>query len=223
MKLIEHVYALKNIFSRGVSSDDFRLSNRLIAHFLQVARARLIEQKIDKYHFISEQSYQDWCVELEVSSFHSCCDVPALECQVLRSTIAVPKFLNSRWGNHLKVTDLVGNVIPEINLTQRKYSKYAIVPQKTGWFMHNNHVYIINNSVIQKIILNALFNDPEQVYDFNCSNNGEGTCADFMDTEFPVDSDLIDSLYKTALDLLAYSYKFNLDTENNAKDVTNEQ
>jgi hypothetical protein len=114
----------------------------------------------------------------------------------------------------------MGTVIPEINLTQRRYGKYAIVPQKTGWFMHNNYIYIINNAVISQIILNALFNDPEQIHNYNCPNSSDTPCADFMDTEFPIDSDLVDGLYKLALDLIGYSYKFNIDTENNAKDIT---
>lgn len=96
MTLLDHVYATKNLFSRGVASDDFPLSNRLIAHFLQIGRALLIEQKTDKYHFISEQSYQSLCVNLELSQFHNCCNDVELECRVLKSTIAIPKFLNSR-------------------------------------------------------------------------------------------------------------------------------
>lgn len=96
MTLLEHIYALKNILAHGPASADMRLSDRLIAHYLQVARAKLIEQKIDKYYFISEQSYQDWCVQLELSNFHSCCQGPDPDCQILRSTTVVPKFLNSR-------------------------------------------------------------------------------------------------------------------------------
>lgn len=96
MKLLHHVYAVKDILSRGVASKDFRLSDRLISHFLQVARAKLIEQKIDKYHFVSEQSYQNWCVTLELSDFHNCCNGPSLDCKVLKSTSVIPKFLNSR-------------------------------------------------------------------------------------------------------------------------------
>lgn len=96
MNLQHHVYAIKNLLSHGPASDDFRLSDRLIAHFLQVARAKLIEQKIDKYYYISEQSYQDWCADLELSNFHNCCTGPDVDCQILRSVLEVPKFLNSR-------------------------------------------------------------------------------------------------------------------------------
>lgn len=96
MTLNEHVYAIKGRMSRGPVSKDFRYSNRFIAHELQVVRAKLLEQKANKYHYISEQSYQDLCVDLELSNFHSCCDATDIECKVLKSTTEIPKFLNSR-------------------------------------------------------------------------------------------------------------------------------
>ncbi len=96
MKLIEHTYAIKNLLSHGPSSEDHSYSNRLIAHFLQAARSRLIRQKIDKYNFLSEQSYQNLCVPLELDNIHDCCDVPDMDCKVLKSSIIIPKFLTSR-------------------------------------------------------------------------------------------------------------------------------
>lgn len=219
MKLIEHVYAIKNVLSRGPISDDFRLSDRLIAHYLQVARARLIEQKIDKYYYISEQSYQDLCINLELSSFHDCCNMPEFEdCKIMKSITEIPKFLNSRWGNHLKVMDMVGNVLPEISLTQSKYSKYALVPQTIGWFLHNNHIYLVNTKVLSNVLLNALFASPEDINNLNCPGDGTN-CPDFMSEEFPIDSDLIDPMYRVALELMSAAYNFSIDTENNTKDV----
>ena len=113
MTLLEHVYAVKNLLAHGPAPDDFSYSNRLIAHFLKVARARLIQNKADKYSFISEQSYQSLCINLTKSNFHNCCEAPDSECQVLKSTIEIPRFLNSRMGNFLKVMDLEGRVIEE--------------------------------------------------------------------------------------------------------------
>lgn len=219
MKLIEHIYAIKNLLSRGVPSDDFAYSNRLIAHFLQTARGTLLERKADKYHFISEQSYQSLCMDLELSSFHNCCNTPEFDdCKVMKSVVEVPKFLNSRWGNFLKVMDLSGNVIPEFSLTKKKYSKYALTPPGTGWFMHDNHVYIVNNDYLEKILLNALFDDPENVHELNCPNTG-GTCEDYLQQEFPIDTDLISDMYKMTLMFLSESSKMPNDTENNSKDV----
>jgi len=218
MKLIEHVYALKNILAHGPASDDFSFSDRLIAHFLSVARARLVEQKIDKYHFISEQTYQDWCATLAPSNFHNCCSVPSVGCVVLKTTSEVPKFLNSRWGNFLKVMDMTGRVIPHITLTQNRLSQYALVPLAEGWFMHDNHIYLLNTTVLTNIIVNGLFNNPQEIHEANCPTTGSN-CADFMDETFPIDSDLIDPMYRLALELLLQSYKLPADIENNSRDV----
>lgn len=131
MTLLQHIYAVKNILSHGPSSDDFSFSESFIAHMLQVARAQLMYDK-DLY-YISEQNYQDLCLDLELASFHECCDTPEFEdCKILKSTIELPKFLDSKFGNSIKVMDLLGNVLPEIKLTQNKYSQYAIIKPKTG-------------------------------------------------------------------------------------------
>lgn len=225
MTLREHTFAIRNLLSHGPSSDDFSYSNRLIAHFLQVARARLLEQKADKYHYISEQSYQDLCIELELTTFHKCCEEVELACgldtesTILRSVDTVPKFLNSRWGNFLKVLDRAGRVIPEYDLTQSRYSHYALSAPVTGWFLHNNHLFIVNNKVLRKVILSALFDDPNMVHQINCPTSGTD-CTDFQSEEFPIDSDLIDPMYRLTLEFLTNSAQRPIDFEANSKDIS---
>lgn len=220
MKLLNHIYAIKNILSQGPAPDDASFSNALIVHFLQISRSKLLENKIDKYHFISEQSYQDLCLELEQSTFASCCEVPDVDCYILKSAIQLPKFLNSRWGAHLKVMDMLGNVIPELRLTQSKYSKYSPIDisNQTGWFVHNNYLYIIHNTHLKHIIINGLFDDPESVAATNCSQDN-GPCSDAYEAEFPIDSDLVDNMYKMTLEYLLRSRTIPKDLENDAKEV----
>lgn len=219
MTLLHHIYAIKNVLNNGPSSISTTFTDRLVAHYLQVTRAVLLERKIDKYYFISEQSYQSLCVDLEESSFHNCCNTPDLDCKVLKSINSIPKFLNSRWGNHLKTMDLTGTVIPEFNLTNDKYSQYALIKPSTGWFIHDNHLYIINNKHLSKVLLNALFNDPEEIYNVNCPDNTGEICKGYYEDEFPIDSDLIDPMYRMTIDLLTQAFRMPNDTENNAKNV----
>lgn len=219
MKLIEHVYAIKNVLNNGPASISTSFTDRLISHYLQVARAVLLERKIDKYYYISEQSYQSLCVDLELSSFHNCCDTPDLDCKVLKSVDPIPKFLNSRWGNYLKTMDLTGTVIPEFNLTQSRHSKYSIIKPTTGWFLHDNHLYVINNTALAKVLLNALFDNPEEIYEYNCASTGDNNCPEYLDQVFPIDSDLIDAMYKMTIDMLLRMYSVPNDLENNAKNV----
>lgn len=96
MTLKYHVYALRGLLSKGAASDDTSFSLRLIAHYLNVARALLTEQKADKYTYISEQSFQSLCVPMALGTFHNCCDYPGANCQVLKSVTPLPKFLNTR-------------------------------------------------------------------------------------------------------------------------------
>ena len=219
MTLSKHVFAVKNTLSRGVSSKDFSFSNRLIAHHLQVSRALLTERKADKYHFISEQSYQSLCITLELSQFHNCCDMPDSKCKVLKSTIEIPKFLNTRWGNFLKVMDLEGNVIPEISKTSERLSVFGLVPQQEGWFMHDNRLYIVKTKVLVKVLLNALFDDPEAVHEMNCASTPENGCTDFMDVPFPIDSDLVDPMYTLTEQRLMRAYSIPQDRENDGADI----
>jgi len=84
--------------------------------------------------------------------------------------------------------------------------------------MHDNHIYLLNTTVLTNIIVNGLFNNPQEIHEANCPTTGSN-CADFMDETFPIDSDLIDPMYRLALELLLQSYKLPADIENNSRDV----
>lgn len=218
MTLLYHVYAIRNILSRGVSSDDSPFSLRFIAHMLSVARGRLIEQKADKYHYISEQSFQSLCLDLSLGQFHNCCNGPELPCQLLKSEVVLPKFLNTRWGDFVKVMTLDGTVIPKASLTQGRLSKYSLTQtaETPSYFIHDNYLYIQGNKHLQKVLLNSLFSDPEAIHQANCAT-GSNSCPDFLDTEYPIDPDLVDPMYRLTIELLLNALKLQADTENNAR------
>lgn len=219
MTLLEHVYAIKNLIAHGPASADFSYSDRLIAHFLLVCRAKLIREKADKYSFISEQSHQDLCLDLEKGTFHNCCDTPDAGCILLKSTIALPKFLSTKWGNYIKVTDMSGRVISEINVTQNRFSTYSRTGTQTGWFIHDNHLYVLNNTFLNKVLINALFDDPALISELNCGIDADN-CPDFMEEEFPVDSDITQPMYELALKFLVGSMTLPKDNEQDAQDQT---
>lgn len=225
MKLIDHIYAVKNRINRGIASDDSPFSNELIAHYLKVKRARLIENKADKYYFISDQSFQSLCIPLEEGSFHNCCDGPDLDgpdldCHVLKSTYAIPKVLNTRWGDFLKVTTITGQVINKTSMTANSLAQYTITNKtpKTGWFIHDGMLYIVNNTKLELVLLNGLFSDPKVISDLNCSS-GSNTCPGVYEEEFPIDADLIDVMYEMVITDLRNSLGLPSDNVNNAKAV----
>lgn len=223
MTLKEHVHAIRLLITRGPASDDTAISLRAIAHFLNTARALLTEQKADKYHYISEQTFQSLCVSLELSSFHNCCAITDVECKVLKSVNPLPKFLNTRWGDFAKVMTLVGDVISKSSPTMNNYSKYTITnnPAKAGWFIHDNHLYVINNKHLKTVLLNSLFDNPVEIAQANCTTTNQVTCPAWYDSEYPIDPDLVIPAYKLVLDMIYRS--MNLPPQDSSNDAQDNQ
>lgn len=220
MNLLTHVYAVRNLLSKGASSDDASFSLRLIAHFLRVARGFLIEQKANKYNFISEQSYQSLCLDLTKGQFHNCCDGPTSKCVLLKSTTKIPKFLITRWGDLAKVMTLDGKTIAKTSLTASRLSKYSLTNKdpKPGWFIHDGYLYLVHNTNLEKILVNSLFEDPSYVSEVNCAT-GQNNCPGYLEEEFPIDPDLVPALYNLTLNYLTNSLNMPpKDMTNNAKD-----
>jgi len=222
MTLLEHIYAVRNLVAKGSGSKDSSFSLELIAHFLNVARATLTEQKADRYRYISEQSFQSLCVPLIPATLHNCCDYPSAGCTLMRSTIKIPKFLNTRWGEFAKVLTLAGENISKTSITANKLAKYSLTNKnpKAGWFLHDGYLYIINNTNIEVALLNSLFDNPAEINSFNCATDTTSTlCKEVYEEEYPIDPDLIEAMYKKVLDLMRYGLAFPpKDNENNAKD-----
>ena len=221
MTLKQHVLAIRNLISKGPASDDTAYSLRLLAHFLNVARALLTEQKADKYTYLSEQSFQSLCVPLELSTFHNCCAVTNVECKVLKSVNTIPKFLNARWGDFAKVMTLTGDVLSKTSPTSNKYSAYTIsnTNPKAGWFIHDNHLYVTNNKYLETILLNCLFDNPIEITKLNCAAGINDSCADWYDGEYPIDPDLVSPAYKLVLEMIFNSMRMPpQDTANDSQD-----
>lgn len=217
MTLIQHISAVRAIISNGLGSKDIAFSDRLIAHFLEVTRATLLERKADKYRHIADQSFQTVCLPLELGSFHNCCTVPDLECHILKSTIKIPKLLTARWGNFIQVMDYSGVVLSEYTLTNNKYAAHGIMKPSIGWFIHDGYLYVILNKKLKSVLLSGLFSSPTEIDNINCATGEATNCLDYGEAQFPIDEDLIEPMYKATLEFLIRGEQMVNDKENNAK------
>lgn len=215
MTTLQHVYAIKNLLSSGAVADDFKYSNSLILHFLEISRALLMEQKASKYHTISELSYQSKCMDLELGGYHSCCGTDT-GCKLLRTKELVPKLISTRFGNFIKVTTLNGDIIPHAFLNESKYAKYAIATlPKTTYSIHDGKIFIHGNTNLEKILVNGVFTSPGEALE-KCPENE--VCKSYMDENFPIDADLVLPAYKIAIEMLTQNRQ--PDLENDSKDET---
>lgn len=224
--LKEHIYAVKNIINKGPASDDSRFSNRLIAHFLKQARVLLIKQKLDKYHGLSDQTYQTICVDLSLSTFHECGCIPyKVPCLVLKSNCTLPKEVVCRWGTSLKVMKADGTVIPKVSNTRQMLRQFALNGPVMGWLINNGKLFIIGgtNTRLKKVLISAIWEDPETLASCEvCDNNGNPvtpSCEDPENITFPIDSDIVFAMYGLTIQMLDTGLQHPEDVQNNASDV----
>ena len=94
MIIKEVIQRVQSLYSKGVESDDTRLSSRHIYNKLLTVRAKLFQEKINKKQFISPYSYSEFnCIELIKVPVHECPCVPPLGCCTLRSKYKFPPIL----------------------------------------------------------------------------------------------------------------------------------
>src|SRR5690606_20582736 len=99
----EIIQRIQSLYSKGVNSDDSRLSNRHIYNKLLTVRSRIISQEAKKKQRISSWNYQTIpCIELIKVEAHNCPCIPPLGCQILRSRYPLPKPLSGLSGELIK-------------------------------------------------------------------------------------------------------------------------
>lgn len=229
----EIIQRVMSLYSKGVQSDDSRLSKRHVYNKLLTSRARLVSQQAKKKQILSQWTYQTLpCVELVEVSPYECPCIPPKGCTILRTKHELPNPITS-YSNHLiqSVTSLDGSIIySEIGWIEKKYknaSKY--ISKKPDFFIRNNYLYITHTSGPKLISITGLFNDPFEVMEYpsycdDCEDGGCNDCLSPLDTEFPIDSDMIDTLIEMAVnELLGVFTKSREDITNNSKDSAIEE
>ena len=211
----EHMYSIRGIISRGVSSDDSRITNSLIEHSLNMARATLLKQRMDKFDDISESNYQPICITLQDSNPTECSLPFTLpnECMVKKSTAKIPLRITARWGSPSRVRFLDGRRIGNLTQAQAFDAQYSLSRPdlKASYFFQEQYLYILGDKNLKKVRLWDLFEDPKDADDIS-------SCP--VDTEaWPIDSDLVIPLYQLTLQLMGIAYNFPEDAMNDARDV----
>jgi len=218
----KHIYAIKNILYSGPITDDARYPNALIEHFLNIVRAQLVKQRLDKYQSIPESSYQNICMPMihsELSECSACLNLPS-DCKLLRSKYPIPKLLSDRWGEVLKVRTFDGKEIGFLNISSSRYSQYAETTD-SFFFLFDNYVFVVGED-IKAVLISGLFEEPDEVSNYNiCNDQGEeqdDPCYS-GDSSYPLDINLAPIAYKMVIELLM-PYAFIPDDKNNAEDDT---
>lgn len=228
----EIIQRIQSLYSKGVQSDDSRLTPRHIYNKMLTVRSKLISEEIKKKQKTNQWNYQTLpCVELIKAHPDECPCVPPVGCEILRSKYQLPKPLTS-FNTHMiqSVSSLNGDVIfSEITWNEKKYknaNKYTA--KKPDYFIRNNYLYITHRLGLKVISVTGLFEDPIEVDKFpsmckeNCKDCED--CTSMFDKEFPIDNDMIDTLIELSINELVVLFGQNIeDSTNNTRDNLPEQ
>lgn len=195
MKIKDILQRIQSLYSKGVQSDDTRLSNRHIYNVLMSVRSTLITQQIKKKQLISAWNYQTLpCVELISVPSYECPCITPIGCEIVRSKYKLPAPLNGLNGHIIhSVTSIDRKLkIDEIKLNAVNYQKgNRYTTSKVNYFIHQGYLYLSTPTKMKVVTITALFEDPIKANQFKgmCDEQNNNIC-DYLEQEFPLDKDL---------------------------------
>ena len=230
MILREIFQRIESAYSKGVPSDDSRLSKRHIYNKLLTTRALLLSREVNKKRKLSAWNYSTLpCVEIvEITSNEECPCIPDVGCSVYRSKHKLPKPIVSLSSYMIKgvySTDAQRSIkFTEVSVNQSKYTKGGKYSSNNNKYMlHNGYIYIISKVAPIAVSIDLLVEDIMEAYNFvNYCNNNSVDCADkILEKEFPIDGYLLEPLIQITIDELISGFSKSLqDSLNNSQDST---
>ena len=201
MIIAEIIERIQSLYSRGVASDESRLSDRHVYNKALSVRMQLLSQQLKK-----KQKPSDWnytvlpCVELIKVPNHECSCLGDLGCDVYRTKFKIPRVLTDFNKHYIEYVMSIENGmrIEEISrqgVLYLKGNKYTGLKPK--YLFENGYLYfpLKNNPGIVKIKL--LAEDPLEAHQYPSICEDCEDCADCLPTydhTFDIDGDLIEPL-----------------------------
>ena len=207
MKIREVCERVQNAYSKGVASDDTRLSYRAIYNKLVTARAELLKQRLNKGARLSDRNLEFLeCVALEKAEPYDCPCAPPSGCTILKSKCKLPRPVTSQRGDYVtSVTSIDGTTVYDKTTWEAKKSKQynKWTGKEPDYFWKNDYLYITSPSLLKAVTVVGVFED---ITGFSCSFCDEceddtipADCSSPLDDEFKVEASLIDTIVQMAV------------------------
>lgn len=224
MTIGEIIQRIQSLYSKGVQSDDSRLTPRHIYNKMLTVRSKLLSQQSKKRQHISQWNYQTIpCVELIKAQPNECPCIPPIGCAIYRTKEQLPKPLNNL-DKHLfqSVTSIDGDIIfSETSWIEKKYkSSNKYTSNKPDFYIRSNHLYVtLTENVPRVISITGLFEDPLEVNSFpsfcNTALSEEEICQTPFEKEFPFDAQQLDTLIEMCIKELVLLFSQGLEDQTN--------
>lgn len=219
----EHISTLRLLLNQ--QPDDTRYKDQFLYQRLNSARMLLLRRRIINNKRLSRFNYIPLCVKLERVSFFDCSCISSTDCLVLKSTKKIPTVLSSRFKDLFNVYTMAGKQIGATTLDRFKTLKYSETrSNKPSVAIIDGYLYVFNNLFLKALVIEGIWEDPTELVDFNiCDIHGNTTtetCFDIRESEFPIDGDLHEDMYRIALDSIIQASNIPEDKINDQEEQT---
>jgi hypothetical protein len=226
MYIKEVIERIQSLYSRGVSSDESRLSDRHVYNKILSVRMQLISQQLKKKQRISDWNYSILpCVELIKVPNHECPCLGDLGCDVYRTKFPIPRVMTDSNRHYIDFVMSVesGMRIEEVTrqgVLYLKGNKYT--GKKPKFLFENGYLYFPIQKSPGVVKIKLLAEDPLEAMHFPSLCDDCEHCTDCIpapDHEFAIDGDLIEPLINMCFqELLSIFGQMREDNQNNSQD-----
>jgi hypothetical protein len=229
MKNKEIIERVQSLYSKGVASDDTRLSSRHIYSKLITARSFLLKRELDKRKKLSQRSIEYLeCIPLEKASKAECGFPIPKSCYVLKSRCEIPKPINSNFGDYITSISTIdgSHMFSKTSWEQARYIRgNKFTASKAFYYFKSNFLYLIvpedsKFNDLQFVTIAGVFEDS---LGFKCEPrciDVASDCTSFSDREFIVEDHLIEPIIQMATEELVKLFTaVPEDRENNSSEI----
>ncbi len=208
------IQRVQSLYSKGVQSDNSRLSSRHIYDVLCSNRATLLSQEYKKNQRLSSYCYQVIdCVELETIILPD-------DCRILRSKYEIPATIVSADRHVIEVSTLNDGLTLKqtvsVNAKYKKGNRYTSkVPE---FYIKDGYLYVTATLLFESVTIEGVFEQPLQAFTFK-SCTPKNDCKSYLDYIFPMEKDLSTVLIQqTANELIGMFTQAKEDKVNNSQE-----
>jgi len=196
------IYDIRNLLRGGsLVADDDPISDRQLAFWINSTRAQLIRQQLDKGQTLSENVIQSLpCLAVIQVDASTNPDLPS-GCSIVRTVSKIPNLIEAKEEDMLlrisspKIGTIPYSVQPFAAMPYTEYNRFGKKVIKA--FFKEGYLYLINTPMLDSIYISGVFEDPEQLAEFNdCS---DAPCFSH-DGPYPISNQMLDTLKRLIID-----------------------
>lgn len=227
MFIREIIERIQSLYSKGVSSDESRLSDRHVYNKVLTVRMQLISQQLKKKQRVSDWNYSVLpCVELIKVPNHECPCLGDLGCDVFRTKFPIPRVLTDSNRHYIEFVMSVENGVRIEEVSRQgviylKGNKYT--GSKPKFLFENGYLYFPIKKSPGVVKIKLLAENPLEAMHFPSLCDDCESCTDCVpayDHEFNIDGDLIEPLIDICVaEIIGIFAGRREDTANNSKDI----